>query len=72
MRIRAIAIGQIIPFLYKNESILSFMQENLENFSNLNKELTDAFKTLVIPSKPKDFVLNLSSVTTLSFFMKKI
>ena len=46
MRIRAIAIGQIVPFLYKNESILSFMQENLENFSNLNKELIEAFKEI--------------------------
>ena len=55
MRIRAIAIGQIIPFLYRNESILSFMQENLENFSNLNKELTDAFEDIGYPVQTKRF-----------------
>jgi uncharacterized protein (UPF0210 family) len=55
MRIRAIAIGQIVPFLYKNESILSFMQENLENFSNLNKELINAFEDVGIPVQTKRF-----------------
>jgi len=55
MRIRAIAIGQIVPFLYKNESILSFMQENLENFSNLNKELINAFEEIGIPVQTKRF-----------------
>jgi len=55
MRIRAIAIGQIVPFLYKNESILSFMQENLENFSNLNKELIEAFKEIGYPVQTKRF-----------------
>ncbi|MHA2035694.1 MAG: DUF711 family protein [Promethearchaeota archaeon] len=55
MRIRAIAIGQIIPFLYKNESILSFMQENLENFSNLNKELISAFEEIGYPVQTKRF-----------------
>ncbi|MCK4285936.1 MAG: DUF711 family protein [Candidatus Lokiarchaeota archaeon] len=55
MRIRAIAIGQIVPFLFKNESILSFMQENLENFSNLNKELINAFEEIGIPVQTKRF-----------------
>ncbi|MHA2182821.1 MAG: hypothetical protein ACXAAH_15485, partial [Promethearchaeota archaeon] len=55
MRIRAIAIGQIVPFLYKNESILSFMQENLENFSNLNNELIDAFDGIGYPVQTKRF-----------------
>ncbi len=55
MRVRAIAIGQIVPFLYKNESILSFMQENLENFSNLNKELIEAFKEIGYPIQTKRF-----------------
>ena len=55
MRVRAIAIGQIVPFLYKNESILSFMQENLENFSNLNKELIEAFKEIGYPVQTKRF-----------------
>ncbi|MFW9822674.1 MAG: hypothetical protein ACFFE4_07060, partial [Candidatus Thorarchaeota archaeon] len=55
MRIRAIAIGQMIPFLYKNESILSFMQENLENFSNLNKELISSFEEIGYPVQTKRF-----------------
>ena len=55
MRIRAIAIGQIVPFLYKNESILSFMQANLENFSNMNKELINAFEEIGIPVQTKRF-----------------
>ncbi|MHA1885533.1 MAG: DUF711 family protein [Promethearchaeota archaeon] len=55
MRIRAITTGQIIPFLNKNESILSFMQENLENFSNFNKELTNAFDNIGIPVQTKRF-----------------
>ncbi len=55
MRIRAITIGQIVPFLYKNESILSFMQENLENFSDLNKELIKAFEEIGYPVQTKRF-----------------
>ena len=55
MRIRAIAIGQIVPFLYKNESILSFMQGNLENFSNMNKELIGAFEEIGYPVQTKRF-----------------
>ena len=53
MKIRAIAIGQIIPFLYKNESILSFMQENLEIFFNLNEALISAFDNIGIPVQTK-------------------
>jgi uncharacterized protein (UPF0210 family) len=48
MRIRAITIGQIIPFLYRNESILSFLQEKLENFSNFNNEILDQFEDINI------------------------
>ncbi|MFX1455040.1 MAG: DUF711 family protein [Promethearchaeota archaeon] len=55
MRIRAITIGQIVPFLYKNESILSFMQENLENFSNLNKELISSFEEIGYTVQTKRF-----------------
>ncbi|MFX1374828.1 MAG: DUF711 family protein [Promethearchaeota archaeon] len=55
MRIRAITNGQIIPFLYKNENILSFMQENLENFSNLNNELISAFEEIGIQVQTKRF-----------------
>ncbi|MFW9989606.1 MAG: DUF711 family protein [Candidatus Odinarchaeota archaeon] len=40
MRIRSITFGQIIPFLYKNESILSFLQNRLDNFSSLADELS--------------------------------
>ena len=54
MRIRAITNGQIIPFLYKNETILSFMQDNLENFSNLNNELVSAFEDIGIEVQTKD------------------
>jgi uncharacterized protein (UPF0210 family) len=53
MKIRAITIGQMVPFLYKNENILSFMQENLENFSNFNIELSNAFEDLGIPVQTK-------------------
>ena len=55
MRIRAITSGQIIPFLYKNESILSFMQENLDNFSNLNNELISAFEDIGVQVQTKRF-----------------
>ncbi|MFX1532086.1 MAG: DUF711 family protein [Promethearchaeota archaeon] len=53
MRIRAITNGQIIPFLYKNETILSFMQDNLVNFSNLNNELISAFEDIGIQVQTK-------------------
>ena len=55
MRIRAITNGQIIPFLYKNETILSFMQENLQNFSNLNNELINAFEEIGVQVQTKRF-----------------
>ena len=55
MRIRAITNGQIIPFLYKNETILSFMQENLHNFSNLNNELINAFEEIGVQVQTKRF-----------------
>ena len=41
MRIRAITLGQIIPFLYKNETILSFFQDRLSNFSSFLNEITN-------------------------------
>ncbi len=55
MRIRAITNGNIIPYLYKNETILSFMQENLQNFSNLNNELISAFEEIGIEVQTKRF-----------------
>jgi uncharacterized protein (UPF0210 family) len=45
----------MVPFLYKNESILSFMQDNLENFSNFNNELIKAFEDLGIQVQTKRF-----------------
>ncbi|MHA2131244.1 MAG: DUF711 family protein, partial [Promethearchaeota archaeon] len=45
----------MIPFLNKNETILSFMQENLENFSSFNKELINAFEDFGIPVQTKRF-----------------
>ncbi|MFW9877475.1 MAG: DUF711 family protein [Candidatus Thorarchaeota archaeon] len=53
MRVRAITNGQIIPFLYKNETILSFMQDNLVNFSSLNNELISAFEDIGIKVQTK-------------------
>ncbi len=55
MKIRAITIGQIVPFLYKNETILSFMQQNLENFSNFNDEIISEFEDINIPVQTKRF-----------------
>ena len=55
MRIRAITNGNIIPYLYANESILSFMQGNLENFSNLNNELISAFEDIGVQVQTKRF-----------------
>jgi len=46
MKIRAITIGQIIPFLMKNETLEAFMEERLENFSNLNNELIEKFESI--------------------------
>ena len=43
MRIRAITIGQIVPFLFKNDALESFMEEKLENFANFNDELVEEF-----------------------------
>ncbi|MFX1314329.1 MAG: DUF711 family protein [Promethearchaeota archaeon] len=55
MRIRAITIGQKIPFLYKNETILSFLQENLENFTNFSNELSNQFEDINIFVDTKRF-----------------
>ena len=48
MRIRAITIGQIIPFLFKNETIISFLQNRLENFSSFADELISMFDEIGI------------------------
>ncbi len=53
MRIRAITIGQLIPFLFKNETLEVFMEEKLENFTNFNKELIEKFEeiNLIVETK---------------------
>ncbi|MHA1150823.1 MAG: DUF711 family protein [Promethearchaeota archaeon] len=48
MRIRAITIGQIIPFLYKDEIIESFLAEKLENFHEFNTTLVETLKDVNI------------------------
>jgi uncharacterized protein (UPF0210 family) len=48
MRIRAITMGQIIPFLNRNEAILSYLQENLENFNNFCNEISHQFEDINI------------------------
>jgi len=53
MRIRAITSGQLIPFLYKSENILSLMQDNLNSFSNLNNELISAFENVGLQVQTK-------------------
>ncbi|UCD01952.1 MAG: DUF711 family protein [Promethearchaeota archaeon] len=53
MRVRAISIGQIIPFLLKNESILSFLQEKLESFSMFNDMIINSFEDIGISVQTK-------------------
>jgi len=53
MRIRAISIGQIIPFLLKNESILSFLQKRLESFSKFNDMMISSFEDIGISVQTK-------------------
>ncbi|MDX1799239.1 MAG: hypothetical protein R3255_11370, partial [Candidatus Lokiarchaeia archaeon] len=48
MRIRAITIGQMIPFLLKNETILSFLQDKLRKFSAFYNEFSDMLEKLNI------------------------
>jgi len=55
MRVRAITIGQIVPFLYKNETILSFLQDRLGNFSSFYNEMVDMLKELDIDVQFKRF-----------------
>lgn len=55
MRIRAITNGNIIPYLYASETILSFMQDSLKNFSDLNNELISAFENIGIEVQTKRF-----------------
>ncbi len=53
MRIRAITIGQNIPFLEKNEVLDEYMDKKLENFRVFNEDMIDEFKkiNLIVDSK---------------------
>jgi len=53
MRIRTITIGQIIPFLYKNETIESFLEDKLPKFQNFNNELIEEFEKVDIKVETK-------------------
>ena len=55
MRIRAITIGQMIPFLLKNETILSFLQDKLRNFSAFCNEFSDMLKEFDIEVDTRRF-----------------
>lgn len=48
MKIRAITIGQIVPFLNRNETILSYLQEKLGNFTNFYNEISNQFEDINI------------------------
>ncbi|MFX1377671.1 MAG: DUF711 family protein [Promethearchaeota archaeon] len=53
MRIRAITIGQMIPFLLKNETILSFLQDKLRKFGSFFNEFSDMLKEIGIEIETK-------------------
>ncbi len=55
MKVRAITIGQIIPFLYKNETILSFLQDKLTNFSSFYKDIISTLEERDIAVETKRF-----------------
>lgn len=55
MRIRSITFGQIIPFLLKNETILSFLQDRLENFNSFSAEMRDLLKEINIDVATRRF-----------------
>ena len=52
MRIRSITFGQIIPFLLKNETILSFLQDKLRNFSSFSNEMSDMLEEINVDVIP--------------------
>ena len=55
MRIRSITFGQIIPFLLKNETILSFLQDKLRNFSSFSNEMSDMLEEINVDVETKRF-----------------
>ncbi|MBD3196058.1 MAG: DUF711 family protein [Candidatus Lokiarchaeota archaeon] len=44
MEIRAITFGQIIPYLYDDNTLISFMHKKLDLFSHFNAELSETFE----------------------------
>ncbi|TFF96428.1 MAG: DUF711 family protein, partial [Promethearchaeota archaeon] len=46
MKIRAITIGDNIPFLSSNENLSTFMEEKLSKFQKLNEDLIKEFKNV--------------------------
>ncbi len=55
MKVRAITIGQTIPFLHKNETILALLQDKLENFALFNDEIIAMFNDIDIIVETKRF-----------------
>lgn len=53
MRIRAITIGQKLPFLVEDKELQSSLEGKLENFYSLNSELTRRFKDINIDIQTK-------------------
>lgn len=53
MKIRAITIGQIVPFLLKDETFEDFMGEKLKLFSNFNAELIENFEDIHLEVQTK-------------------
>ncbi|MFX1502825.1 MAG: DUF711 family protein [Promethearchaeota archaeon] len=73
MRIRSITFGQIIPFLLKNEAILSFLQDRLSNFSSLSNEMKDLLEEINIDIETKRFCSQpLFSYDTKLFYEKNL
>ncbi|MFW9970038.1 MAG: DUF711 family protein [Candidatus Odinarchaeota archaeon] len=73
MRIRAVTIGQMIPFLLKNETILSFLQDKLKNFSAFYNEFNDMLKQFDIAIDTKRIASQpLFSYDTKLFYEKNL
>jgi len=55
MKIRAITIGQKVPFLTQNIKLEKFLRDKLQGYSNFNQELIERFKSLDIEVQTKRF-----------------
>jgi len=53
MRIRAITIGQKIPYLIDNKNFELNLESNLQKFNHLNNDLTERFKNINIDVQTK-------------------